>query len=71
MDLIGRELSSDRTLVVVTHKLQLLNHFQRVIVMARGKIVADGPRDEVLRRLQANAANVASSTVHPLSRATS
>ena len=71
MDLIARELPSDRTLVVVTHKLQLLNHFQRVIVMARGKIVADGPRDEVLRRLQANATTVASSTVHPLSRATS
>lgn len=52
MELLGKELPADRTLIVVTHRLQLLNHFQRVLFLARGRIAADGPRDEIIRRLQ-------------------
>lgn len=43
---------ADTTLVVVTHKLAMLRHFTRVVVMDRGRIVADGPRDEMLRRMR-------------------
>jgi len=39
-------------LVVVTHKFSMLRHFNRVVVVDRGRVVADGPRDDVLRRLR-------------------
>lgn len=72
MEILAKELAADRTLIVVTHKLQLLSQFQRVIVMNRGRIALDGPRDEVLRRLQAPNAGKASgsSTVQSPSRTT-
>lgn len=43
---------SNRTLLVVTHRPQVLKLVNRVIVMDNGKIVMDGPRDDVLARLQ-------------------
>lgn len=43
---------ANRTLVVVTHRPQVLKLVSRVIVMDNGKVVMDGPRDEVLARLQ-------------------
>lgn len=46
------EAFKGRTLLLVTQKLQLLSHVSRVIVMHEGKIYMDGPRDEVLKRLQ-------------------
>lgn len=55
MALLRSDLAADRTLVVVTHKLQLLSHFERVMLMARGRVALDGPRDEVLRRMQGGA----------------
>jgi ATP-binding cassette subfamily C protein LapB len=45
----------DTTLVVVTHKLTMLRHFTRIVVIDRGRIVADGPRDEVIRRMREGA----------------
>ena len=38
--------------VVVTHKVRLLQHVSRVIVMERGRIALDGPRDAVLQALK-------------------
>lgn len=68
-----QEIAPDSTLVVVTHKPALLRHVQRLIVMEQGRIVLDGPRDEVLARLrapQAVAPVVAvSSTASPESQA--
>ena len=52
-DLIGRlegELKN-RTLVVVTHRQPLLKLVDRIIIMDRGRVVADGPRDKVLEKL--------------------
>ncbi|QLB14507.1 hypothetical protein A6B39_03085 [Mannheimia granulomatis] len=43
---------ANRTLVVVTHRPQVLKLVNRIIVMDNGKIVMDGPRDEILARLQ-------------------
>lgn len=40
-----------KTLVLVTHKPTLLNLVSRLIVIERGRIVMDGPRDEILKRL--------------------
>ena len=40
-----------RTLVVVTHRPQVLPFVQRVILVEQGQVVMDGPRDEVLQRL--------------------
>ena len=48
--------SQPSTLVLVTHKPQLLVLVQRIIVMANQQIILDGPRDQVLQQLQAIAA---------------
>ncbi len=42
-----------RTLLLITHRMSLLRLVNRVILMRDGKILADGPRDEILRRLAA------------------
>lgn len=42
----------NKTLILVTHRISLLKLVTRMIVMQNGKIVIDGPRDEVLKRLQ-------------------
>jgi ATP-binding cassette subfamily C protein LapB len=39
------------TIVLVTHRMAMLALVDRLIVMDRGRIVADGPRDEVLKAL--------------------
>lgn len=49
-----QEMPKDAVIVVVTHKPALLPHVDRVLVMDRGRIVLDGPRDEVLSRLSQN-----------------
>jgi ATP-binding cassette subfamily C protein LapB len=43
-----------RTVVIVTHRFSVLEQVDRLIVVDSGQIVADGPKDEVLRALQAN-----------------
>jgi len=47
----------DKTLILVTQKLQLLSHVTRVIVMHEGKVYLDGPRDEVLKKLKGETKN--------------
>ena len=44
-------VSKDRTLLLITHKMHLLNLVDRIIVLDRGHIVADGPKTEVLKKL--------------------
>jgi len=46
------EMPADASVIAVTHKPALLPHVQRLIVLDRGKIVLDGPRDQVLARLR-------------------
>lgn len=48
-------LPADGMLVMVTHRLQLLPRFERVLVMAGGKIISDGPVAEMLARQPAAA----------------
>jgi ATP-binding cassette subfamily C protein LapB len=40
-----------RTLVLITHKAPLLSLVSRIMVVDRGRIVADGPRDAILKQL--------------------
>jgi ATP-binding cassette subfamily C protein LapB len=48
-----RQLGPEQGLVLVTHRLQLLSAVQRVIVMAQGRIILDGPTADVLAKLTA------------------
>ncbi|MCB1477944.1 MAG: type I secretion system permease/ATPase [Tepidamorphaceae bacterium] len=47
---------SGRTLIVCTHSGALLSIVERVVLLEQGKIVADGPRDEVIAMLKDKAA---------------
>ena len=46
------EYTRDRTLLLVTHKAPMLELVERLIVMDEGRIVMDGPKDEVLNALK-------------------
>ncbi len=46
------EYTRDRTLLLVTHKAPMLNLVERLIVMDEGRIVMDGPKEEVLNALK-------------------
>ncbi|WP_438952038.1 type I secretion system permease/ATPase [Porticoccus sp.] len=43
---------SDSTLLLITHKMSMLNLVDRLIVVDRGVIIADGPKSEVLAALK-------------------
>lgn len=46
------EISPNSLLVVVTHKVGVLAHVNRIIVVDKGKVMIDGPRDQVLEHLR-------------------
>lgn len=48
-------ITKDKTLILVTHRLSMLRMVDRLIVMDKGKIRYDGPRDEVLAKLRGQA----------------
>lgn len=49
---LRREIRKDDTVVIVTHKPEMLSLVDRLIVVTGNKVVVDGPRDAVLRHLQ-------------------
>jgi ATP-binding cassette subfamily C protein LapB len=49
-------LAADQSLIVATHRHNMLSILTRLIVIDGGKIIADGPRDEVMKHLTAAAA---------------
>ena len=53
------------TCIFVTHRGSMLRIVDRVVIVDAGRIVADGPRDEVLERLQANQANRSGASPDP------
>jgi ATP-binding cassette subfamily C protein LapB len=55
-----RAVMPGKTLLLVTHRPSMLELVDRVIVMDGGRIVADGPRDRVLRTLNEGGLKVAS-----------
>ena len=40
-----------RTLVLITHRPPLLQLVQRIILIDKGRVIADGPRDAVLKQI--------------------
>jgi ATP-binding cassette subfamily C protein LapB len=48
-------LAKDQALVVSTHRHNMLSICDRLIVIDAGRIIADGPRDQVLGKLSAAA----------------
>ncbi len=51
IDHLKTALAPDQTLVVATHRHNMLSIVDRLIVIDGGKILADGPREEVLGRV--------------------
>ena len=56
---------TDTTIVLVTHRMAMLALIDRLIVMDRGRVVADGPRDEVLKALSQRAPDDAAACATP------
>lgn len=46
------ETIQDKTMILVTHRASLLSLVDRVMVMDQGKLVADGPREQILAALK-------------------
>jgi ATP-binding cassette subfamily C protein LapB len=47
-----RETASDKTLILVTHKPSILQLVDRLVVMDGGSVIADGPRDDIIKKLK-------------------
>ena len=54
MQTLGAAIQPEDTLVLVTHKPELLQLVNRVIVVDKHKVILDAPRDEVLAKLKAH-----------------
>lgn len=44
--------AQNRTMLLITHKMHLLQLVDRIIVLDKGHLVADGPKDEILAKLK-------------------
>ena len=47
-----KEIAKDKTFILITHKASMLSLVDRILVMEKGRLVADGPRDKVLEALK-------------------
>src|SRR5688572_5451281 len=43
--------AASKTLIVITHRPSMLKLVRRIVIVEAGRIVADGPRDEILKRI--------------------
>ncbi|WP_070969052.1 type I secretion system permease/ATPase [Vibrio sonorensis] len=46
------QLKDSETLILITHKTSMLDVVDRVVVMEKGAIIADGPKEQVLNELK-------------------
>ena len=65
---LSESLRPSDTLVMVTHKTEMLPLVDRLIVVAQGQVVLDGPKDQVIERLQRKPQQP-STHLRPVSRA--
>lgn len=49
---LNKYLSNNHTLILITHKLSMLELVNRIIVLEDGKIIADGAKDSVINALK-------------------
>ncbi|WP_201550822.1 type I secretion system permease/ATPase [Psychrobacter fjordensis] len=54
IDVLKKEFRDEQTLIVATHKMPLLQLVDRIIIMDNQQIVMDGPKAQVLEKLQGN-----------------
>ncbi|WP_439567403.1 type I secretion system permease/ATPase [Sphingopyxis sp.] len=54
VDRLQAAIPTGQTLVIATHRMTVLGLVDRLIVMDNGRIVADGPRDEILAQRAAS-----------------
>ena len=47
-----KALTQNKTVILITHKGSMLDLVDKLILIDRGRIIAFGPRDEIIRRLQ-------------------
>lgn len=47
-----KQVMADHTLLLVTHKVPLLELVDRLVILDEGRVVADGPKDKVMQALQ-------------------
>jgi ATP-binding cassette subfamily C protein LapB len=45
---LSQSLTGDQTLIISTHRPALFAICDRLVVLDNGRIVADGPRDQIL-----------------------
>jgi ATP-binding cassette subfamily C protein LapB len=50
-----KEIIKDKTVLLVTHKGEILGMVDKLILMDRGRIVAAGPREEIIQKLRGGA----------------
>ncbi|MDX1580361.1 MAG: type I secretion system permease/ATPase, partial [Alphaproteobacteria bacterium] len=53
---------AERTLILITHRFSLLDIVDRLIVLDHGRVVADGPKQQVLDQLKQGAVKGARGT---------
>ena len=46
-----QEQTKDKTLILITHRHHLLSMVNRLILMDMGRVIMDGPRDEVIEAI--------------------
>ncbi len=46
-------VTKDRTTILITHKGSMLSLVTKILLIDRGKIIAYGPKDEIIKKLQA------------------
>ena len=47
-----REIGQDKTLLLITHRMSLLDLVDRLIVIDTGRVMADGPKEQVVEALK-------------------
>ena len=57
---LKQNIQPEQTLILITHKPEMLSLVDRVIVIADHKIMLDGPKEPVLKKLQEKSQQVAS-----------
>lgn len=48
-------IAKERTLLLITHKMHLLQLVDRIIVLDKGRLIADGPKTVILEKLKSGA----------------